>query len=105
MTVNRRQESKTALAIAVLVADKYVGIIDGSTEETVTRGLVGIDLPQIQGCDDWTYVYNAVQMPACCAGLCSEYELETVGYVDVTAPSGQTYSMSIETLTHYEWDI
>lgn len=105
MTVNRKQESRTAFIIALQVANNNVGVIDGSTEETVTHGIVGINLPEIEGCDDWTYIYNAVQVPSCCAGLCLDYKVETVGYVSVTAPSGQTYSMSIETLTHYEWDI
>lgn len=110
--IAKEPESKLALVLALHLlevhsSDEIAHVLGEVTIGERISDVIDIPRPMCDFVGDWTYTYNCVLIPSCCAGECSECELQSVGYIDiVTGDGGRTYRMSLDALTAVEnWEI
>jgi len=106
-----KAEARFALQVAVVLLDKYLSEDDDTTSQDniIIKGKLVDALPGLKGfplyelLDNWTFVYTVTYLPSCCAGECAEFDLEPIGCIDIITAGKNTYSFSLDVLTHYEW--
>ena len=110
MSLSKQNEKKLALALACDLLDKHFSHTEEyAYEENVVRGFI-VDVLDLRhpvygkGLSKWSYLYNATYIPSCCAGECENFDLDALGYIDITTEQGNTYTYPIDVISDHIWE-
>lgn len=88
-----------AFGFALNLVEKYASHPD---ESQLLAGRIlnelDLDRSRFQRFSKWTFIYNAMKMPTCCAGQCDQHTVETLGHVEIISGSNKVFAFTIAEL-------
>lgn len=88
-----------AFGFALNLVEKYASSPD---ESQLLAGRIlnelNLDRSRFQRFSKWSFIYNAMKMPTCCAGQCDEHSVQTLGHVEIISGSQKVFAFTIDEL-------